>query len=827
MHIRSRGLSACMTFAFLLLSLIPPAARAAGNDNDVEWNGLSHIDWQDRRPLCPRSNEPFAVRFQAYRGDLTSARVFLDDGGTTSWVSAAVAGQRGAYDIWQAQVPATLSDTISYWIEVTDGTDTDYLSVSGVLETAPADGGWVLDFATLDHAPVGATICTGGAVFKVWAPGASQCYVRGEFNGWGLSTPMTRVGEHFIAFAAGAAAGQQYKYYFNPGAIWKSDARSRAFNASDNNNSIIVDPLAYAWTADDFSAPPKDEMIVYQLHVGQFAGRNDPYGSAPHPSRYVDVAARAGHLAGLGVNAVMINPVTEFPGDLSGGYNPITAWAPEWIYGSPDDLRYMIDELHRHGIAVLLDIVWNHFSFNDNYLWYYDGTQIYFDDPAVETPWGSQADFDRGAVRDYFVHSALHWLEEYRIDGFRMDATGFMTLQAGGWPLMQELNDLVDRRFAGATVVAEQLPDDDWITRPTSLGGAGFDAQYFDWFTDTLREEIFDAALGDPEMSRIRDVIYGGGTYLSGSSVMNYFELHDEAWPVSGGQRAVKTIDTTFPHDDVYARGRTKLAQGIVALAPGIPAVLMGTEWLEDADFGTDPENRIDWAKKTNYDEIVAYYVDLFALRADEAFRAGAARDVRHLNEGGNVIGFRRWSGGSDFLVLANFSNTDYTGYRVGVPQEIYWREVLNSQDVIYGGNGPVNGGTLLPEAFAYDGFSHSLVIDLAAMGLVVLQAGSPQTGEEPPTPAADVLDPNFPNPFNPSTSIRFEVASPGPVTLRVYDVAGRLVRTLVDRSLPAGRHEARWDGTNADGLPAASGVYFCRLETTASAGTRRMVLLR
>ncbi|MDD3642921.1 MAG: alpha-amylase family glycosyl hydrolase, partial [Candidatus Krumholzibacteria bacterium] len=114
-------------------------------------------------------------------------------------------------------------------------------------------------------------------------------------------------------------------------------------------------------------------------------GRNDPYGAAPHPSRYIDVAARAGHLAELGVNAVMINPVTEFPGDLSGGYNPITAWAPEWAYGSPDDLKSMVDALHLHGIAVLLDIVWNHFSFSDNYLWYYDGTQIYFDDPAVET----------------------------------------------------------------------------------------------------------------------------------------------------------------------------------------------------------------------------------------------------------------------------------------------------------------------------------------------------------------------------------------------------------------------------------------------------------
>ena len=824
MRHQTRAFRAAVLF---ILLLIPPAAEAAAPDNNVEWNGISHVWWQDRRPLCPRANESFAVRIQAYRDDLTGARVHLDDGGSNSWITAAVAGQRGAYDIWQATIPATSADTISYWIELTDGTDTDYLSVSGVLDSSPADGGWTVDFVTLEHAPVGATLCTGGAVFRVWAPGATQCYVRGDFNGWDLSTPMTRVGEHFIAFASGASAGDEYKYYFNPGAIWKADARSRAFNAADNGNSIIEDPFGYTWTVDDFETPPKDQMIVYQLHVGEFAGRNDPFGSAPHPSRYIDVAARVSHLVELGVNAVMLNPVTEFPGDLSAGYNPVTAWAPEWAYGTPDELKYMVDVLHQNGIAVILDIVWNHFSFNDNYLWYYDGTQIYFDDPAVDTPWGSQADFDREPVREYYLDSALGWLEEYHIDGFRMDATGYMTLQTGGWSLMQQMNDEIDRRFAGAVVIAEQLPDDSWVTRPTSLGGAGFDVQYFDWFTDTIRAAIFDAATGDPSMGSIRDIIYGAGTYLSGASVLNYFELHDEAWPSSGGQRAVKTIDTTYPHDDVYARGRTTLAEGLVALAPGVPAVLMGTEWLEDADFGTDLENRIDWAKKTNYDEIFAYYVDLFALRTDAAFRAGASCDVRHVNEGGNVIAFRRWSAESDFVVIANFSNTDYSGYRIGLPEDVNWREVLNSRSPIYGGSGPVNSGTLVPEQFAYDGYAVSLVMGLPAMGLVVLQAGTSQTGDEPPLPRADALEPNYPNPFNPSTTIAFSVAAPGRVTLRVYDVSGRLVRTLLDGTMPAGRHEARWDGRTDRGAAAASGVYFCRLATPLSTKTQRIVLLR
>jgi 1,4-alpha-glucan branching enzyme len=814
------------TLSISLLTGMP--VHGAGLDNNVEWAGISHIGWQDRRPLCPVGNEAFTVRFQSYQNDLSAARIFLDDGGSTQWIIASVIDQRGPYDVWEVSLPVTSSSGISYYLELTDGSDIDYLSVSGMSDATPVDGGWQLDFTTLDHAPVGATLASGGAVFKVWAPGASTCHVRGDFNGWGLTHAMTRVDEHFIIFVSGASQGQEYKYYFNPGAIWKSDARARAFNSADNQNSIIENPFGYSWLEDDFQTPPFEEMIVYQLHLGTFAGRNDPFGSVTHPAGYNDAAARVSHLVDLGVNAVMLNPINEFPGDLSAGYNPISMWAPEWAYGSADDFKNLVDVFHQNGIAVILDIIWNHFSFNDNYLWYYDSTQIYFDDPAVDTPWGSQADMDRDAVRDYFLHSALTWLEEYRVDGFRMDATGFMTLQAGGWSLMQELNDLVDNRFADKVVIAEQLPDDDWITRPTSIGGAGFDTQYFDYFTDSMRQEIFDAAVGNPEMWRIRDIINGGGIYLSGPRVFNYIEMHDEAWPSSGGQRIVKSIDTTSPHDDIYARGRVKLGQGVTTLAPGMPAFLMGLEWLEDTDFGTDLGNRIDWSKKTTYADHYAFFQQLHALRKNAAFRADANHTVHHVNESGNVIGFRRWDGSDDYVVVANFSNTDYTNYRIGLPQSGAWWEPLNSQDPLYGGTGTVNAGVLTTEAVPYDGFNQSIAINLSKMAFVVLQEGDP-TGVEDQIGGTFInhLEPNYPNPFNPMTTIRFSLARTRNATLRVYDVSGRLVRTLVDDVYPRGRHEVRWDGRNNRGQGVASGVYFYRLVVREFAETRRMVLIK
>jgi 1,4-alpha-glucan branching enzyme len=698
----------------------------------------------------------------------------------------------------------------------------------------PTGSRFEIDYVTLAHAPYGATpVPGGGTVFRVWAPTRSSVHVRGEFNGWGLTDALTKVGEDFIGYVDEAEPGEMYKYYFNS-SHWNTDARAKALNPGDNYNAYIEDPFSYDWQVEDFDVPDFEEMVVYQLHVGTFAGRNDPHGSAPFPSRYVDVAARASHLADLGINAVMLNPITEFPWDYSAGYNPITAWAPESVYGSPDDLKYMIDTLHERGIAVILDIVWNHFSYSDNYLWYYDGTQIYFDDPAVETPWGSQADFDRAQVRDYFADSAEYWLGEFRADGFRMDATGYMNIppqDASGWSLMQRMNDQMNNRWIDKIAIAEQLPDNSWVTRPTGLGGAGFDSQYFDAFTDRLREEILDAAMGDPEMWKIRDIVNGGGQYLEGGYVTNYLELHDEAWPSSGGQRIVKTIDTTYPHDDQYAKGRVKLAQGVVMTAPGIPAILMGSEWLEDTDFGTDSGNRIDWSKKVTYAPIFDYFRDLITLRrVSPALRADAGREVFHLNEVGNVIAFQRWSGGGDVVVVvANFSNTDYGSYRIGLPQPGEWQEELNSQASKYDGSGMTNPGTIVPDAIPQDGYTQSVEIALPGMGFIILSSGSGvgvPDGSIVPSGVPRLLAP-FPNPMRPRTTIAFELPQPASVELAVYDVAGRKVTTLSQGRAGAGRSEVAWDGSDGSGRPAASGIYFIRLTAGDAIRSAKLVLLR
>lgn len=832
MHPSLRILLAAPLLAALLHA---PYAFAASPDGNVEWAGISHLSWQDRRPLCPVNGESLQVRFQVWRDDLTSASVRVTAGAAVTNVPATRIGTRGPYDIWAATVPATAQSTESYWIELTDGALTDYLSVGGLTHTVPVDGGFVLDFTTFAHAPVGATLVNGGAaVFKVWAPTVAQAYVRGSFNGWG-TTALAKVGEYFVARVPGVVDRAEYKFWFPTRSAdggYAPDPRARGFNSGSSYNSYVENPFRFTWTDSAFVTPDFDRMVLYQLHVGSFCGLNDPLGSTPNPSRYTDVAARVAHLKSLGVTAVMLNPVTEFPFDFSAGYNPITQWAPEWKYGTPDNFKTLVNTLHQNGIAVLLDIVWNHFSPTDNFLWYYDGTQQWFDIPDVGTPWGSQADFGKPAVADYFANSAHHWFSEYHLDGFRMDATSYMNPgahAASGWALMQRFNNEKANRWADKINIAEQLPNNDWINMPTASGGAGFDTQYHMQFRDNIRGAILAAASGDPNMNAVRSALLGGGTWITGTRALNYVQLHDEAWGSSGGQRLVKTIDTTAPHDDVYARGRTMLALGLTLASQGIPAMLMGDEWLESIDFNPDGSGRIDWAKKTTYAGVFEFYRRLIGLRTSlSALRASSATHVFHVNEGGNVIAYRRTDdSGNPVVVVANFSNNDFGSYRIGVPWSGGWAELVNSQDPQYGGSGPANPGALASDAIPYDGFGQSLAIALPKMAFTVL-GPSGYVGVEPgpAAPAALALSSPWPNPARAGATLRFTLPQRGDASLEVFDLAGRAVRTLAGGEHAAGEHTARWDGRDEAGRASAPGLYFVRLVTPEGVRSARLVLM-
>jgi 1,4-alpha-glucan branching enzyme len=695
-------------------------------NGDVSWSGLSHFAPTDRRPIMPLEQEAFSVLFQSARNDLTAARVGFDDGddGSVVWVDATVERSFGPYDLWRANIPAGVSRRASYIIEAIDGADRDYLSTTGVTDAQPPTTSfWKLDYDTLTHAPYGSTPTTRGTVFRVWAPGATTAVVRGNFTTptWSVSVPLTRRGEDWIGLISSARVNNRYKYVFN-NTLFKPDPRGRLLDNADGYNTVIHDPLAHQWVNNNFTPAPRERWVIYQLHVGSFAGLNDPRGTFTRPARYREVAARADHLTELGINAVMINPINEFPGSQSGGYNPLTQFSWESSYGTPDDLKFMIDTLQGRGIAVILDGVWNHVSSTDNFLWNFDSTQIYFDTPAVDTPWGAQVDFDRLPVFNSYADSVEHVLGEFRFDGYRLDAVFDMLNNVQGARVQQLLRGATDRvrqRFSDAHVIGEIYNNSSFNTSPA---GIYMDGQYHEAYKNAVQDAINAAASGNPDMTRLANALDGSGIWVDKTHVMNYFELHDDAWTLSGGQREVRTIDPTAPHDDRFATGRTKLGNGMTLLAQGMPAILMGTEWLESNGF---EQQKIDWSKKNTYREIFDFYRDVIRLRTTQPeFFATSPINTFHVNDGSNVLAFERFTvGGGSYVVVANFSNTDFATYELGLPRSGNWGVLLNSEDARYRGR---NVGTLqgcIPViSNPLHGFAQRTSLSIPAHSLMILQ---------------------------------------------------------------------------------------------------------
>ncbi len=803
-------------------------ASGAGADGVIDTSYVSHVGWQDRRPLCPVDQEAFDVRLYALAGDLTGVRVrFLD--GTGSWVEAARTGVRGALDVWQARVPAATTTQARYYFEIADGGTKTYLGPSGCSASPPADSGWVVDFATLAHAPLGATLVDGGGtVFRVWAPGATTAAVRGEFNAWGI-TPMTRLGEDFVARVPNATVDQQYKYYFTP-EHWSPDARGRVLDpASYLWNSRIADPTTFTWTDSAWQPPPPGRMVVYQLNVGTFSGLNDPNGPTSFPARFADVAARAAELRALGVNAVLFNPVTSTPSLTYAGYSTLDPWSPEWSYGMPDDFKAVVDALHHEGIAVLCDIVWSHVDPNTALLWNYDGTQAYFETPAAQTPWGPQAAFGRAGVDDYYVDSALHWIGEYHVDGFRMDAAGVMAQDPhaeAGWALMQRFNDEVRRRRPGVVTISESFPVQGSVVMPTSLGGAGFTSTY----NGDYRYQVLYALpnnLGYSYYGYLGPVLSVWPGLTTGHQALNYIELHDDAWGPNGHRMILDLAPTPGAVGDT-ARARLEVALGVLMLTPGVPAMLMGDEWAETTAWGTTAANRIDWGLRVANAGFYDYVRELVGLRTrTPALEADSPSVPTHWNDADGVFGWLRYDDvGRLFLIVANLGDVDYPSYLIGAPHPGAWIERLNSQAARYGGTGLVNDAPLVAFERPQDGYPRTLDLRLPRSSVLVLQAtetlDAPPVAELGPLRIAGV----WPNPARGAVRVDCVLPRPGLADLSVFDAQGRRVASLLRGTFEAGPRSVAWDGRDATGRRAAAGLYFVRLQTADGTATKRVALV-
>jgi len=291
---------------------------------------------------------------------------------------------------------------------------------------------------------------------------------------------------------------------------------------------------------DDFHLPAVNELVIYEMHLGTFHDKEDGKSD-----KFEEALQKLDHLQRLGVNAIELMPLAEFAGELSWGYNPACVFAVETAYGGPAGFKRFVKAVHRSGLGVILDVVYNHFGPGDLDLWQFDGWSenglggIYFyNDWHAETPWGSnRPDYGRKELRQFIRDNALMWLEEYHVDGLRLDMTLFLRNVRGngdpgddlpdGWSLIQWINREVRERYPGRVPIAEDLQNDDRLTKPVDQGGAGFTAQWAAPFVHPVRVAVITPSDEQRSLDSVRGAIegrYNGDPFQR----VIYSESHDE-----------------------------------------------------------------------------------------------------------------------------------------------------------------------------------------------------------------------------------------------------------------------------------------------------------
>ncbi len=547
------------------------------------------------------------------------------------------------------------------------------------------------------HEGMGAVPYEDGVAFRVWAPHAEAVRVAGNFNDWSADAAPLAAEEkgYWSADIPDAKVGDEYQFVivYEGEAHFRVDPYARQVTHS-NGNAVVYDDAAFDWGDDGFTLPPFNELVLYELHVGTFHDKNQ---LDDKPGTLQESIDRLDYLRDLGINAVCLMPLMEFPGDYSWGYNPAHPFAVETSYGGPDALKRFVKEAHARGIGVILDVVYNHFGPSDIDLWRFDGWGedegggIYFyNDHRADTPWGhTRPDYGREEVRRYIRDNALMWLTSFRADGLRWDGTVFVrrtSFDGGdnlpdGWQMMQEINAEVRERMPGKLLIAEDLQRDEAVVTPPEHGGAGFHAQWDTEFVYPLREQVL---ITHDDSARDLDAAVHALTNRYGLDAFSrviYVESHDNA--ANGGKRLACEIDEGDPQGWA-AKKRVALASALTLTAPGLPMLFQGQEFLEDDWFAdTDP---LDWDLTQTHEGLVRLHRDLIRLRrnADGTTRGltGAHLDVFHVNPHDKVIAFRRgYDGGpgDDTVVIVNLINRSHEGYRLGFPSEGRWRVRFNS----------------------------------------------------------------------------------------------------------------------------------------------------
>ncbi len=549
---------------------------------------------------------------------------------------------------------------------------------------------------------VGTVVTKDGVVFRVWAPFANEVSITGTFNNWSHTPLKSENDGYWSTQVDGAKPGEEYKYVIKNGdrELYKNDPRSLQVT-TDAGNSVIVD-THFDWTDNNFHIVSKNQQVIYEMHVGTFY-RVDQAATGT----FGQASEKLDYLADLGVTVIELMPINSMSMDRGWGYAPDYIYAVESLYGGRGEFIDFVNQAHKRGIAVILDVVYNHFGPSDHMdLWQFDGWSengkggIYFyNDWRSQTPWGdTRPDYGRSEVRQYILDNVKMWLHDSHLDGLRLDSTIFMRNAQGhnndtgndipeAWLTMQEITTLANKIKPDALVVAEDIGWNEYLTKPRQEGGAGFVSQWEVNFPFVLRNAIDAIWDGDRNLHGISDELshhYNGDVFQR----IIYSDSHDSA--ANNNKRLNEEVS---PGDAAskFARQRSLLAAAVVLTSPGIPMLLQGQEFMQEGAFSD--WQALDWDNAEKFDGIVLAYKHLIALRknihGNSKGLQGQSVSVKQLDEQNKVLVYHRWDTGGpkdDVMIVLNFANKTHESYDIPFPNDGIWRLRFNSS---WNGYGP------------------------------------------------------------------------------------------------------------------------------------------
>ncbi|WP_062523099.1 1,4-alpha-glucan branching protein GlgB [Demequina silvatica] len=583
-----------------------------------------------------------------------------------------------------------------------------------------------------------------GTDFAVWAPNARAVRVVGDFNHWqGAAHAMRTLGASGIweLFIPGVAAGTAYKFeILDKNGHWrqKADPMARRTELPPATASV-VEESSYDWGDGDWlatrasSQPHRSAMSVYEVHLGSWR----------QGLGYVELAQQlTAYVTDLGFTHVEFLPVMEHPFGGSWGYQVSGYYAPTSRFGSPDELRYLIDTLHQAGIGVLLDWVPGHFPKDEWALGRFDGTPLYeHPDPlrGEQPDWGTFIfDFGRSEVRNFLVANAVYWLQEFHADGLRVDAVASMlyldySREAGQWrpnvhggrenldaiAFLQEANATAYRNAPGIVMIAEESTAWPGVTAPTSAGGLGFGLKWnMGWMNDTLRY------MGEEPVHR--SYHHHTVTFSLMYAFSEHYMLplsHDEVVHGKG------SLVDRFPGDHWQKMAQLRALLAYQWTHPGKTLLFMGCEFGQYAEWSEGRsldwwhlEDRLHDGVRRMLGDLNRLYREtppLFERDSDPAgFRWIDADDTRR-----NTLAFLRMDdAGHPVAVVVNFAGVPHERYQLPLPEAGGWDEVFNTDSEVYGGSGVGNLGHVVAAPRAMHGFPAVAEIRVPPMGAVILR---------------------------------------------------------------------------------------------------------